>query len=153
MRITAFADASLRVLMLLNGVDSTGPLSTRSIAEGIGVPFNHVGKVVQRLRDMGLLDATRGRAGGIQISSAGRTVTVGSVLRALDQDEEPAACHSPNGDCPLAGDCGLRSALFRAREAFYAALDELVIATLPTPRQIGPVLVQLGFGPPQTPGT
>ncbi|MDP5226664.1 MULTISPECIES: Rrf2 family transcriptional regulator [Arthrobacter] len=152
MRITAFADASLRVLMLLNGVDSTGPLSTRSIAEGIGVPFNHVGKVVQRLREMDLLDATRGRAGGLEISPAGREATVGRVLRALDQDEEPAACHTPNGDCPLAGDCRLRSALFRAREAFYAALDGIRIADLPTPRQMGPVLVQLGFGPPATAG-
>ncbi|WP_369046475.1 RrF2 family transcriptional regulator [Sinomonas sp. P10A9] len=148
MRMTAFEDVSLRALMLLAANDTGEPLATRTIAEGIGTPYNHVSKAVLKLRELGYVEATRGRAGGVQLSDAGRKATVGGVLRALDTREDLADCETPNGDCPLSIQCGLRGALRRAREAFYRELDGVVVASLPHERQMGPVLVQIGLRPP-----
>ena len=36
-----------------------------------------------------------------------------------------------------------------AREAFYRELDEVSIAELVNPRQVGPIAVQLGLRPPE----
>jgi Rrf2 family nitric oxide-sensitive transcriptional repressor len=147
MRMTAFEDVSLRALMLLSAVDGSEPLATRAIAEGVGTPYNHVSKAVLKLRELGLVESTRGRAGGVQLSAAGRRATVGGVLRALDTRNDLPDCESPNGDCPLNHDCGLRGALRRAREAFYRELDTVSVSSLPHPRQMGPVLVQIGLRP------
>ena len=147
MRMTAFEDVSLRALMLLSAVDGTEPLATRAIAEGVGTPYNHVSKAVLKLRELGLIESTRGRAGGVQLSAAGRRATVGGVLRALDTRMDLPDCESPNGDCPLNHECGLRAALRRAREAFYRELDSVLVSSLPHARQMGPVLVQIGLQP------
>ncbi len=140
MRITAFSDVCLRVLMLLAAAPDPGLITARVIAEGVGTPYNHVSKAVVKLREMGLVDAVRGRAGGVRISDAGRRATVGAVLRELDTRTDVAACESAPTPCPLLAGCGLRSALHRAREAFYAELDPLVIAALPHSRLTRPVL-------------
>ncbi|TFD50513.1 Rrf2 family transcriptional regulator [Cryobacterium frigoriphilum] len=147
MRITAFSDVCLRVVMLLAAAPQPGLLTARVVADGVGTPYNHVSKAIIRLRELGLVDVVRGRAGGVSVSEAGRTVTVGWLLRRLDTRTDVAACDSPNGPCPLLAGCGLRGALSRAREAFYAELDGLVISSLPHSRVSGPVLVGLSAGP------
>ena len=65
MRLTAFSDVSLRVLMLLSGLDGE-QISTQKIAEGVGTPYNHVAKSVAFLANMGLVESTRGRTGGVR---------------------------------------------------------------------------------------
>jgi len=86
----------------------------------------------------------RGRFGGVSIGEAGRTVTVGWLLRRLDTRTDVAGCESPTGACPLLAGCGLRGALRRAREAFSGELDGLMVSALPHGRVSGPVLVGLG---------
>ena len=56
---------------------------------------------------------------------------MGWLLRQLDTRTDVADCETPAGSCPLIEGCGLRSALGRARRAFYAELDEVVISALP----------------------
>lgn len=146
-RMTAFEDVSLRALMLLSAAHGSEPLPTRAIAEAVGTPYNHVSKAILRLRELGIIESTRGRAGGVQLSAAGRRATVGGVLRALDRRMDLADCESPNGDCPLNHECGLRGAFRRAREAFYRELDTVPVSSLPHARQMGPILVQIGQRP------
>ncbi|MFP5368610.1 MAG: RrF2 family transcriptional regulator, partial [Actinomycetes bacterium] len=81
MRINAFADVCLRAVMLLASAPQGELLTSRDIADAIGTPYNHVSKAIARLRDLGLVDITRGRSGGVLLSAAGRRATVGWVLR------------------------------------------------------------------------
>lgn len=147
MRITAFSDVCLRVVMLLAAVPEPTLTTAQVVADGVGTPYNHVSKAIIRLRELGLVQVVRGRAGGVSISAEGRVVTVGWLLRRLDTRTDVAACDSPNGPCPLLAGCGLRAALSRAREAFYGELDGLVVAALPHSRGSGPVLVGLNSRP------
>ena len=80
MRLTAFSDVSLRIMMLLSALDPGQKLSTQKIADGVGTPYNHVAKSVAFLVNQGLLQSTRGRAGGVLLSAKGRQATVGQVL-------------------------------------------------------------------------
>ena len=139
MKINAFADVSLRALLVLAAVPDGGLLTTQSIADAVGTPYNHVSKAMAKLRALGLIDVERGRNGGSRLSSAGRTATVGQLLRQLDTRLDPADCVATGGTCPLITECRLRAALARAREAFYGELDGIVIASLPTSRQMAPV--------------
>lgn len=129
----------LRTLMLL-GAQHGEQLTTREIAERIGVPYNHVSKAVLELRRRGALDVARGRTGGARITDGGLALSVGALLRSLDGHQDPVECITSDGtSCPLIAGCRLRSALHRAREAFYATLDELTVESL----TVAPSLVAL----------
>lgn len=147
MKINAFADVSLRALLVLASAPQGELLTTQTIADAVGTPYNHVSKAVIRLRELGLIDVERGRNGGSRLNNAGRSVTAGSLLRSLDTRQDPAECTTPHGDCPLILDCRLRHAMIRAREAFYRELDDVVVATLPSARQMAPVFAGIGLRP------
>lgn len=147
MKINAFADVSLRAIMVLAAAPDGSLLTTQSIATAVGTPYHHVSKAMARLRIFGLIEVERGRLGGARLSSVGRTATVGQVLRHLDTREDPADCISPAGNCPLIHECVLRTAMSRAREAFYRELDDVVVAKLPGSRQMAPVFQMIGLRP------
>jgi len=147
MRINAFADVSLRAMMVLAAAPGGGLLTTQAVADAVGTPYNHVSKAMANLRVMGLIDVERGRHGGSRLSATGRRATVGQLLRALDTRQDPADCVAPGGTCPLIAECHLRGALHRAREAFYRELDDIVISSLPTERQMNPVFASIGLRP------
>ncbi|KNH16632.1 Rrf2 family transcriptional regulator [Arthrobacter sp. ZBG10] len=147
MKINAFADVSLRALLVLAAVPDGTLLTTQNIADAVGTPYNHVSKAMARLRALGLIDVERGRSGGSRLNPAGRRVTVGRVLRELDTRTDPADCVAPGGPCPLINDCKLRAALARAREAFYRELDTVVVAELPGSGQMAPVFQLIGLRP------
>ncbi len=131
-KLSAFADVCLRTLMLL-GSQRDQQVTTREIAEQIGVPYNHVAKAVLELRNRQALDVTRGRYGGSQITAHGLQLSVGGLMRDLDDRDDVVDCVSEAGvPCPLIANCILRSALRRAREAFYAELDSLRVEDLTT---------------------
>ena len=150
MRLTAFSDVSLRIMMLLSALDPDQKLSTQKIADGVGTPYNHVAKSVAFLVNQGLLESTRGRSGGVLLSAKGRQATVGQVLRTTEGDIPMIECEDENGHCPLDKFCRLRNVLAKAREAFYASVDSVIISELTAgARPVGPVFVELGFGPPE----
>ncbi|BCW04620.1 Rrf2 family transcriptional regulator [Arthrobacter sp. NtRootA1] len=147
MKINAFADVSLRAVMVLASAPEGTLLTTQAVADAVGTPYNHVSKAMVRLRSLGLIDVERGRLGGSRLNEAGRQATVGQLLRHLDSRQDPAECQSPNHDCPLITECALRHAMNRAREAFYRELDIVVISSLPHARQMNPVFQTIGLRP------
>ncbi|MEU9830165.1 Rrf2 family transcriptional regulator [Streptosporangium sp. NPDC048047] len=147
MRLTAFTDISLRIVMRLAVADGEEQPATRSVAEVLAVPYTHAAKAVARLSEMGLVDTRRGRGGGLRLTGAGHRASVGAIVRALEGDGDVVGCEDAV-PCPLRAACRLRGALARAREAFYAALDPVTIDELVT-EPTGPVL--LGLLPPRTP--
>lgn len=147
MKINAFADVSLRALLVLAAAPDGALVTTQSIADAVGTPYNHVSKAMAKLRILGMIDVERGRNGGSRLSSAGRTATVGQLLRQLDSRQDPADCIASGRACPLITECRLRAALARAREAFYRELDGIEIASLPTARQMAPVFEMIGMRP------
>lgn len=130
MKLSAFSDVCLRTLMLLASRRDE-LITTRDIAEQIGVPYNHVAKAVLELRNRLAIEVSRGRHGGSRITPHGLQLTVGALLRDLDPRADVVDCVSTHGvACPLLSQCALRSALRRAREAFYAELDGMRIEDL-----------------------
>ncbi|MEU3945115.1 Rrf2 family transcriptional regulator [Streptomyces sp. NPDC029526] len=151
MRLLRSTDLALRVLMRLALAGSTTP-TTREVAEAMGVPYTHAAKVVAELQHMGLLTARRGRGGGLAVTERGRTASVGALVRAFEGEGEVVDCEGvANGaPCPLSSACGLRGALRRAQEAFFATLDPLTVVDLvagPT----GPLLLDITPKPRQGP--
>ncbi|MGW2643737.1 RrF2 family transcriptional regulator [Streptomyces sp. NPDC001393] len=147
MRLLRSTDLALRVLMRL-AVTADAMPTTRQVAEDMDVPYTHAAKVVAELQHLGLVDARRGRGGGLTLTAKGRTASVGAVVRTFEGDGDVVDCEGTAGTapCPLNTGCRLRGALRRAQEAFYAALDPITLADLVTD-PTGPLLLGISRAP------
>lgn len=146
MRLTKFTDLALRVTMRLAVTDETELPTSREVAVSVGAPYTHVAKAVSRLQHLGVLEARRGRGGGLELSGYGRSASVGWLVRDLEGTGDVVGCEDPSAPCPLRGACRLRGALRDAQEAFYATLDPLTVQDLVgDPHR--PVLVRLLTSP------
>ncbi|MFF7729476.1 RrF2 family transcriptional regulator [Streptomyces sp. NPDC008001] len=141
MRLTKSTDIALRIAMRLAVTGDDTP-TTREVAEAVGVPYTHAAKVVSRLQHMGVVEARRGRGGGLTLTAAGRTGSVGRLVRELEGVGDVVGCED-DPPCPLRAACRLRGALRNAQEAFFAALDPITVEDLTGP-PTGPVLLSLG---------
>jgi Rrf2 family nitric oxide-sensitive transcriptional repressor len=135
-KLTKFTDLSLRAVMRLAAADDGAPaLTTREVALAMEVPYTHTAKAISRLQHLGVVEARRGRGGGLGLTAFGRRASVGWLVREFEGEDEVVACE---GETP----CPLRGALRRAQEAFYAELDPVTVADLAA-SPAGPVLLGL----------
>ncbi|MDX3243429.1 MULTISPECIES: Rrf2 family transcriptional regulator [unclassified Streptomyces] len=147
MRLLRSTDLALRVLMRLAVADEnpeTTP-TTREVAAAMEVPYTHAAKVVAELQHLGLLEARRGRGGGLALTEKGRTASVGALVRTFEGDGDVVDCEGAT-PCPLNAACRLRGALRRAQEAFFASLDPITITDI-VREPTGPLLVGISGRP------
>jgi Rrf2 family nitric oxide-sensitive transcriptional repressor len=130
MRLTAFTDYSLRVLIFL----AAEPARRATIAQVAGVfsvSENHLTKVVHFLGKQGWLANVRGKGGGVELAMDAKHIVVGRVVRATEGESLPAECFGPEvAACSIVKVCRLRGVLQEAVDAFYAALDRYTLADL-----------------------
>ena len=128
MRLAAFTDYGLRVLMRLADAPEE-PSTTTRIADEFRIPYNHLAKVVQDLARGGFVTTQRGAGGGIRLARPADAITLGEVVRFLEQRYAIVECfRADGGACLLTPRCRLKSQLAAAREAFLAELDKTSVA-------------------------
>ncbi|MFI2280145.1 RrF2 family transcriptional regulator [Nocardia beijingensis] len=137
MQLSPFTDIGLRTIMRLAVEDEKDSrVTTKLIARQVGTSEKYVAKSVSRLVELGLVEAHRGRSGGLFITPAGRAASVGELVRELEGDRDVVECGEPN-PCPLIGACKLRRILADAKKAFYTELDRYSIEELVTSSTTG----------------
>jgi Rrf2 family transcriptional regulator, nitric oxide-sensitive transcriptional repressor len=119
---TLHADLALRVLMYLRVAPGRRG-SAAEIANAHRVSQNHLDKVVRRMSEAGLVETVRGRGGGVHLTRDPSTITVGDVMRAMEDDFAVVECLGPARFCQVAGVCGARSVFARALSAYFDVLD------------------------------
>ena len=130
MRLTAFTDYSLRVLIYVAAAPE-GRATVGEIARAFRVSEHHLVKVVQRLGKAGFLENRRGRGGGLRLARPAERINLAEVVRAMEGEDVPAECFARTGNrCALAGGCGLQRALREALAAFHAVLGRYTLADL-----------------------
>ena len=133
MRLAAFTDYGLRVLMRLAGSPDE-LMTTAGIAEQFQIPYNNLTKVVQDLACGGFITTQRGIGGGIRLARPADAMTLGQVVRFLEQHYAITECfRADGGACLLTPRCRLKSRLADARETFLAELDKTSVAACAFP--------------------
>lgn len=133
MRLTAYTDYSLRVLIYL--ALQPGRLATiREISERYDLSRNHLMKIVHELGKEGFVETVRGNKGGIRLQKPPEQVTVGEIVRAMEDGMNIAECFKPGVSiCQIAPACVLKGVLHEALENFLAVLDRYTLADLTKP--------------------
>jgi len=145
MKLTAFTDHSLRVLIYLVAV----PQRRATVAEigaALDIKPNHLSKVVHHLGRCGWIETTRGKGGGLTLARGADDIVVGDVVRDAEGPLVPAECFSAHGAgaanaCAIARCCQLKGVLGEAVDAFYGVLDAYTLADITrNPRALADVL-------------
>lgn len=140
MRLTLHTDYGLRVLMAL--AVSNERVTIAVIADRYGISRNHLMKVVQRLAQLGLVHAERGRSGGLRLAALPDEINLGAVVRAMEETGSFVEClNSATNSCVVTPVCGLRGILGGALLAFLRHLDRFTLADLvPQPGRMAAIL-------------
>ena len=141
MRLTAFSDYTLRVLMYL-AIDPARLATIPAIAAAYAVSENHLMKVVQHLAREGLVESTRGKGGGIRLALPPEEIRLGEVVRSSEGSAPIVECLGDDpGACRIFPVCRLKGILVGAFDALYDALNEHTLADLVSrPRGLAQVL-------------
>ncbi len=135
MRLTLQTDYALRVLMYV-GIKGKDLATISEIVACFDISRGHVMKVVHRLGQLGYLETIRGKGGGMRLAREPAEITVGAVIRDMEEKLGVLGCLQQSaGYCRIEQCCVLRSALHDATNAFLARLDRCTLAELVKPRQ------------------
>ena len=130
MKLTAFTDYSLRVLIYL----AAQPARRSTIAEistAFDIKINHLTKVVHHLGKWGWVDTVRGKGGGLMLARPAEAISIGKVVRDTEGAVQPAECFdAEHSRCAIVQQCQLKGALAEAVDAFYAVLDRRTLSDI-----------------------
>ena len=133
MRLTFHADYAIRVLLYLRvAPDRRGTVS--KIAKAHNVSRHHLDKVVQRMVGAGFVRTVRGRGGGVRLERDPNSITVGAVIRAMEDDLAIVECLGHARFCRVAGVCGGRNVFAEALDAYFAVLDKATLEDIASNR-------------------
>lgn len=105
-----------------------GELSTIDrLVAAYGFSRNHLIKIILKLGKAGLVEAVRGKNGGIRLGRPADTILLGDILRAL---EPLQVVNCQISYCHLTPACTLKNIFVDATRAFVAELDKYHLSDL-----------------------
>ncbi|HRI88487.1 MAG TPA: Rrf2 family transcriptional regulator [Candidatus Hydrogenedentes bacterium] len=130
--LTRKAKYALKALIVLAKRETEEPVMISELAKVAGVPKKFLELILLELRNQGILQSRRGKAGGYLLNVPPHKVSLGEVVRLVDGPLAPVPCLSKTAyrrcdDCVEEGNCGVRLAL---REAYVASLEIMQRTTL-----------------------
>ncbi|MEZ5742253.1 MAG: Rrf2 family transcriptional regulator [Sphingomonadaceae bacterium] len=128
MQLTQHTDYGLRLLIMLARGDGSA-VSLPAFADAQGISYHHIAKVAQALRREGFIVTRRGRSGGVELARLASQITLGEVVRALENGLQLADC----AHCALRADCATSPMLAEALSAFLEVLDGKTLAEAARP--------------------
>ena len=133
MRLTAYTDYSLRVLLYL-AAKPEAMVTITEIADYFNISRNHLVKVVHSLGIHEFISTCRGRNGGIKLARSAENILLSDVIRKTEPDMDLLGCFKQNaGNCVISPTCRLRSMLYEGRSAFMFALEQMTLADAARP--------------------
>ena len=150
MRLTVYTDYSLRMLLYL-AVKEDGLATIAEVAGAYAISKAHLTNVAHQLGLAGYVVTVRGKGGGLRLARPAASIGLGDVVRRTEPDMALVPCFEPvQAPCPIAPACGLRGALYEARQAFLAVLDRYSLADLVQRRVELGALLHAGHGMART---
>jgi Rrf2 family transcriptional regulator, nitric oxide-sensitive transcriptional repressor len=129
-QLTTYTDYAFRTLIALACV-APEKLTVGDISERYGISLNHLLKVVQRLAELGYVETTRGKSGGVRLLAEPSSLSLGAVVRGMEPELGVVPClRTGEQSCVIAPACHLKSILNQATEQFLATLDEHTLADI-----------------------
>ena len=135
LRVSTRGEYGVRLMIDLARHYGEGPRSLTDIsqAEGLNAKLQYLEQLVKCLREVGLVESTRGAHGGYRLSRAPEHIHMGEVVRALEGQIAPMIC-ATEGEmeiiCDRLDGCSTKYLWLQLRDAISATLDAISLADL-----------------------
>ena len=130
MRISSRCEYGLRAMVYLATRDEQRPVPLPEIAQGESIPAPFLERILARLRDGGLVRATRGVSGGYQLARSPATIAVGDVVTVLEGPLSLVGCVPDDAGCERSESCASRTVWRRLDRAITGALNGITLEDL-----------------------
>ena len=134
MHLSKKAEYALRATINLGIAMEVGrvTVSGSELAEANRLPLKFVERILQELREAGIVETHRGKFGGYALAKPADKIGIGQLVRLMDGRLAPICCASENAyqpcTCPDEDHCGLRMVMIDVRNAIAAILDRYTVA-------------------------
>ena len=134
MHLSKKAEYALRATINLGIATEVGrtTVSGAELAEANRLPLKFVERILQELREAGLVETHRGKFGGYALAKPADQIGIGQLVRLMDGRLAPICCASENAyqpcTCPDEAHCGLRMVMIDVRNAIANILDRYTVA-------------------------
>lgn len=134
MRLSAREQYAVRAMIELGRRFGQGPVSLGEVAEVQGISFPYLEQIMPLLKGAGLIRSTRGAYGGYSLRRGPQKVTVGDIIRALEDGQiMPLKC-IPGGAgrdaCSRQDMCMARDVWKKMHDGIVEVLDSTTLADL-----------------------
>ena len=99
-------------------------VSASTLESHMGVSGKYLEQIMRALSKRGIVNATRGATGGYFLAKHPSQVTIGEIVRALENDMEIIECVSSDGKCKCCPSSAVWKKLY---SAINAVLDEMTL--------------------------
>ena len=123
------AEYALRAVYFIAEAPQESPINVAAIAGGLRVPRNYLSKTLHQLVRAGILQSTRGPAGGFRLARPANRITLGEVVRPF-MPSEGRACVLGRGMCSDVAPCAAHYRWRAAAERMRSFFGETTIADL-----------------------
>jgi Rrf2 family protein len=133
MRISSTVDYAARVVLRLARLGAGETLTAERLAASEGISRDFVDQILLKLRRSGIVCSVRGSRGGYRLAKPARAVSLGMVMRAVEENVFDAVCERfAAGDrrCSPSSGCGLRPVWRKLGALVEAFLDALTVDAL-----------------------
>ncbi len=105
MRVTRKSDYGLRALCTLARQYNGEPVSIGQLSAEHKIPEPFLEKIMQELREHGLVEATHGRGGGYLLKKRPSRISLREIVQALDGPIALVTCLDPSLKCSIEDGC------------------------------------------------
>jgi Rrf2 family protein len=134
MRLTKSTSHAIRILIDCARADAR-LIKVAELSERLQITPQNVFKIVNLLARARLIEAVRGRNGGVRLARAASAIRIGDVVRATEVTHVEIE-DGPSGRKPKRG--GVNQILDNALEAFIDVLDQHTLADMAAVQQAEP---------------
>ncbi|MES2997352.1 MAG: Rrf2 family transcriptional regulator [Verrucomicrobiota bacterium] len=134
MHLSKKAEYAIRSMIHLGIATELGlpTVAGAELAEANRLPLKFVERILQELREAGLVESKRGKSGGYALATSAEKIRVGDLVRLMDGRLAPICCASEFAyqrcTCPDEDHCGLRMLMIDVRNAIANILDKYTLA-------------------------
>ncbi|RDY26701.1 Rrf2 family transcriptional regulator [Romboutsia weinsteinii] len=130
MNLSKFTDYSFRILIYL-GNNPNELFTVDELSNILNLSTHHIKKIVYKLAKNNYIVSSKGRNGGIKLTSDPCDINLGDVFQTMEENLSIVECFSTESNtCNVAGSCKLKPILNEALESFRLKLSEYTLEDL-----------------------
>ena len=133
LELTKRGDYAVRAMLALACGGGERMLSAPRIAGEMDVPPRFLPQVMGDLVRAELVTSEPGRAGGYRLARPAASISLLTIIEAVEGDSRRQTCVLRGGPCAANGLCAVHAAFFAAEDALVTALDGVSLADVAGP--------------------